>query len=426
MSASGNNIGDFISKLEKFKDMWASVETRVMIARVEDHWINLATIIKLSFEEEKEKEKELFQLENHLKIIQKVERFNFEDLRIILKNLPKAIKIGNIDIISEGTGDFHYIRKEKENWKEGRLPEPNQWPAYLLRCYGKHPRELIKNIDEINKRLQTNVKPYEDILDLSSNYVFGVGGSYTIGMYVIAPIYIKFEKLKLSRYGRLEYRLKCHKSIELEDLKMSVILSSKSKSVDRFPLSLECAHTNGDFYVMDDRIERNLVDIKEARVYLSYKGDSIRRDWATTMEPFSGEKLQKLEAMGFPEVIPQPKRTSEEVLNRLKHNYESFSNKESFTQFSNIPQKPATYLIYEDSEVIYVGSSIHLRTRLKQLLSGAHVFHNKLKDLFETKEAVQKFVKTNCNFRYRLCRDERDAELLESLCINVYSPKFND
>lgn len=139
------------------------------------------------------------------------------------------------------------------------------------------------------------------------------------------------------------------------------------------------------------------------------------------------KKLQKLEEGEVTVTYAQPKRTPEEVLERLKHNYENFSDEKSFTQLYNIPQKPATYLIYKDSEVIYVGSSTHLRTRLKQLLSGGgHVFHNKLKELFGMKKDVQKFLRTECNFRYSLCKDKREAELLEYLCINIYSPKFND
>jgi len=121
------------------------------------------------------------------------------------------------------------------------------------------------------------------------------------------------------------------------------------------------------------------------------------------------------------------KNTPREVLRRLKQNYENFSDEKDFTQLYSIPQKPATYLICKGSEVIYVGSSIHLRTRLKQLLSGGgHVFHNKLKELFVTKEEVQRFPNVDCYFRYSLCRDERDAQLLESFCINTYSPKYND
>jgi len=139
------------------------------------------------------------------------------------------------------------------------------------------------------------------------------------------------------------------------------------------------------------------------------------------------EKLQKLEERQVMETCTQPKKTLQEVLERLQQNYENFSDKKNFTQLYIAPQKPATYLIYEGSEIIYVGSSIHLRTRLKQLLSGGgHVFHNKLRELLGTKNNVQKFLRTNCSFRYSLCKDKREANLLEALCINIYLPKFND
>jgi len=137
------------------------------------------------------------------------------------------------------------------------------------------------------------------------------------------------------------------------------------------------------------------------------------------------ERLQKLEKKV---TMPRTRlRTPEEVLKRLKQNYESFSDKRTFTQLYDIPQKPGTYLIYKDSEVIYVGSSIHLRARLRQLLSGGgHVFHNKLRELFGSKEHVQSFLKTCCSLRYSLCKDKRQAELLEHFCINIHSPRYND
>jgi tetratricopeptide (TPR) repeat protein len=289
-----NETVSFADKLEKLKNTWVSMETKVLAGRVENRWINLGTVIKLSSKERKEEEKELFQLQNCVMILQKVEKFDFKNFKTILTDLNKSIKIKNAEIISEGFENFHFIIKDKENWTEDRITDGEGWPAHLLRCYGKHPRELLKNVDDVDKSLRANVEPYEDLSDLSSNYIFTVGGAYTTGIYVIAPIYIRFEKFLISTNGKLEVNIKCHKSIEIENLKMNVILSSTSTNLDRFQLSFKRkARVEGDFLVMEELVERNLVGVKGARIYLFYKDDLIRTDWVSAIRPCSEEELRE-------------------------------------------------------------------------------------------------------------------------------------
>jgi tetratricopeptide (TPR) repeat protein len=291
---SVNRISEFNSKLENFEHTWASIETKVLAGKVEDRWINLGTIIKLSSHERAEEEKQLFHLENRIIILKKVEKFSFDNFKSTIGNLSKSLNIGKIEIISEGFGDFNYITKEKENWIEDRITDTERWPAYILRCYGKNPQELLKNIDEIEESLRANIEPYEDLVDLSSTFVLPVGGPYIIGIYVIAPIYVGFEKLALSTTGNLEIRIKLHKSIEIENLKLNVILTPSSIGSDRFQLSFkQKARAEGEFLVVDQLVERNLTGIKGARIYLFYKDNLIRTDWVTAIRPSTEEELRK-------------------------------------------------------------------------------------------------------------------------------------
>jgi tetratricopeptide (TPR) repeat protein len=289
-----NQIALFIEKLESFKDTWFSMETKVLTGKVENRWVNLGTIIRLSSEEKQEREEELFRLKDRIMILQKVEKSDFSKLKVILENLSKSIKMKNIEIFSEGLGDFQYITKEKENWKEDRITDIEEWPACLLRSYGKNPRELLKNVDEIDESLRANVEPYEDLCDLSSNYIFAVGGPYVIGIYVIAPIYIRFEKLTLNASGKLEATIKFHKSIAAEDFKMNVILSSHSASSDRFQLLFKQeGRPEGEFLVVDEAVERDLSDVKGARTYFFYKDSLIRTDWTSAVRPSDEKQLRE-------------------------------------------------------------------------------------------------------------------------------------
>jgi len=286
-------IVSFVNELEKLKDTWASMETKVLAGKVEDRWVNLGTIIRLSSEESEEEEKELFRLQNRIIILQKREKFNFENFRTILTNPNRTIEIRNIEITSEGFRDFDYLRKEKENWTQDRITGIE--PAYLIHSYGRGPLDLlnIKSFEEIDRALQANIEPYENISDLSSRYLFVIDGAYSSAIYIVAPIYIKFEEIRLSTSGKLEFSIKCHKSIEVENLKMNVILSSASANVDRFQLSFERkALAEGDFFVIDELVERNLAGIKGARIYLFYKDELMRRDWINAISPYSEEELR--------------------------------------------------------------------------------------------------------------------------------------
>jgi hypothetical protein len=140
------------------------------------------------------------------------------------------------------------------------------------------------------------------------------------------------------------------------------------------------------------------------------------------------EMVRNLEAEKVIVTPEHAKKTPEEVLKRLKHNFESFSEEMLLTQLFDIPPdiSVATYLIFEGSEVIYVGESGRLRGRLRDLLSGKHKLCTKLKGKFRTKDNVLAFLKEHCKIRYSSCVDKVEAQLLEKFCICVYSPKYND
>jgi tetratricopeptide (TPR) repeat protein len=285
----------FADKLEKLKDTWRSIEIKVLASKVENRWINLGTIIKLSLEEKEAEERELFQLPDCIKVLQQVKKFNLADFRTMLSGLNKSIKVKDLEIVSESLGDFYHLTKEKENWTENGITDTEGWPAYLLRCYGKHPRELLKeNIDKIDEALRANIEPFVDIADLSANYIFTVGGAHVTAIYVIAPIYVKLEGLALSTAGELRLGLRCHKSIDIKNLRMNVILSSASANVERFQLSFgDKARIEGDFLVIDQVVKKDLVSIKGARTYLFYGDEMLRADWISAFKPSSEEELRK-------------------------------------------------------------------------------------------------------------------------------------
>jgi tetratricopeptide (TPR) repeat protein len=112
-------------------------------------------------------------------------------------------------------------------------------------------------------------------------------------MYVIAPIYIKFKQFRLNTHGRLEFSIECHKSINLKDLKMNVILSTESSNVDRFHILFDQEPQEKIFFEIDKLVEKNLAGIKGAKIYLFYKDNLIRTDWINSIEPSSEKELKK-------------------------------------------------------------------------------------------------------------------------------------
>jgi len=288
------DVDSFLAEVDKLKGTYASMEITTLAGRDGGLWINLGTIIWISHKEaEARKEEELFRLNDQLIILHRIEGFDFEKFRTILLNLNKVVKFEKFEVTSKDFQDLYHV-EEKEGWSRDRITDREGWPAYVLLSYGKNPRELLVNINEIDESLRINAEPYEDLSDLSSRYLFPVGAAYSTGMYVIAYKYIRLEDLKLSSNGNLDFNINCHKSIDVSDLKVNVILSGPSGNMDRFQLSFDGVEsTTQEFLKIKKFVERGLKNVEAARLYLLYKGDLFRTYWVNATRPLSEEELRE-------------------------------------------------------------------------------------------------------------------------------------
>lgn len=281
---SVDKVHSFLREVEKLKSLYASMETVTVVGSDGAQAINLGTIIWLSHKKVDEKKEVLFRSDDLLLVLRSIEKFDLERFRDVLLNINKVIKYQEFNIVSRDFSNFDFV-KEKENWTRDLVSDREGWPAYILIGSGKRLSELLKNkIDEINWSLRANIEPYEDLNDLSSKYLFPVGGANSSRIYAVAPIYIKIERTNLTTNGTLEIEIKCHKSVDVNALKTSIIWASQSANVDRFQLRFKQKEitkeiSKDDFFIIKQSLERKLDNIKGTRIYLFYKDDLIHEDW---------------------------------------------------------------------------------------------------------------------------------------------------
>ncbi|WP_025755289.1 excinuclease ABC subunit UvrC [Mycoplasmopsis cricetuli] len=91
------------------------------------------------------------------------------------------------------------------------------------------------------------------------------------------------------------------------------------------------------------------------------------------------------------------------------------NNDKLTTKLKTIPQKPGVYLWKDQNEqVIYVGKAVNLRNRVNQYLKGGV-------NSYKTYKMVEKIA----DIDFVVCKNEKDALLLEKNYIEKYKPKYN-
>ena len=113
--------------------------------------------------------------------------------------------------------------------------------------------------------------------------------------------------------------------------------------------------------------------------------------------------------------------------------------------WTEIPQLPGVYVIYEGEEAIYVGMSGrngkgNLRSRLRDHRSGQMVnmfaqylfldrvqftIDRRIRHPREAKEACHRYIMERCSFRFRTCASGEEALALEAGLKGKIGPSLN-
>jgi len=237
-----SGVSDFLRELENFKSTWNSMHARVLTIRQGDtgKWLTLALVVRLSAQNLAENERELFRLGGDVIILEKTTRFTREGFSCLLDELSKnVLTVASVRLDFQGFSDFGFTKEKRESWSHNGLHDTEGWPAMILFRGGKNPRELLKNFDEITTKLYTHDEPYENLEQLSVEYIgLPVGGTWSSCVYVVAPVYIKLAASELKSNGSFKLQVSCHRAIDLSDLELSVILTSSKKRVGGFRFRL--------------------------------------------------------------------------------------------------------------------------------------------------------------------------------------------
>lgn len=98
-----------------------------------------------------------------------------------------------------------------------------------------------------------------------------------------------------------------------------------------------------------------------------------------------------------------------------------------------IPDKPGVYLVYDPGQkTLYVGTSSHSRTRIRQHLTGdreASILHDKIGQRLDralgrtaTRDEIRDWLR-GCTFTYRLTED---GPALKARLMDEFDPELNE
>ena len=123
---------------------------------------------------------------------------------------------------------------------------------------------------------------------------------------------------------------------------------------------------------------------------------------------------------------------SEEASKRIASMYNQLIQSKAQTFRDRIPSETGVYAIYEDDNILYVGSAKDLERRLKHDLLGTmgqsaqpHTFGRKLIEKFGNKDEARNYLRQKCGLRICLTESLQEARVLEQFAILLLKPKFN-
>ena len=114
---------------------------------------------------------------------------------------------------------------------------------------------------------------------------------------------------------------------------------------------------------------------------------------------------------------------------KLKEDFEALDKSDflDWEQIKELKKITGVYVIFFENKVIYVGETnkFNIRFGTDLMHKTTHTFHRKLLKE-KTLEEVKDFIKNQCKYKIKECKDEVEAEQLEHFVISIYEPPYNN
>jgi hypothetical protein len=264
---------EFVNTVKVYKSFYKSSEYRLLVVKKNEKWTCIGGVIKLSSEISTPKSNELFSMNDRMIATHKTERFSIEGLTNIIHSLSNGhISLEKRQIFLSDHKQPILKNESSTEWSVYGLKDPENWPANVLLFTGKVVKGLIDDSYELIDQLKIHQPDaYHGLAQLSSKLVgFPIELSDASRIYIVAPFYKRLEEINLSHEGELTANFRYHKSLNLEEFRITVFYFSDSSVIDSFhvPFQPPPGDSNHEFKKYRVHEKRNIQRVTTAVLHI--------------------------------------------------------------------------------------------------------------------------------------------------------------
>ena len=281
---------EFIDTVKRNKSFYKSSEYRFLIVKENEKWTVISGTIRLSFENKKPFLGDLFSINDRLLVACKVEKFELSKVSNSIRNLS----CGSMSLLRRKifvADQNQPILKNKENagWSMYDLKDPEGWPANIMLFSGKNMGDILRDDRELTDQLRIQQPTaFSSLSELSSQLVgFPILPASATRVYLVAPLYEKLDKIKLTSNGTLTATFLFHESLLAMHFRISILYYSDSIQIDNFHISIPSAiiQDSDKFRRFDINEKRSIKGVTSADIFLVYRSKIIQRYHVETTPP---------------------------------------------------------------------------------------------------------------------------------------------
>lgn len=231
-----SNVSEVIEIFKKRRKFYKSIDLRIAAINHENSWYNVRTRVLLS-------------CDKSTNLIQK--KIAVGDFMVLFENIganrfPTLLETIDRDAVEvDGTKINFFADKphtlSSQDWYRKSSERANEhwsidWPldVYSWSLGQEFQNEIERILKKVSMRLKCHDPPYEDVYKVVREFL-GLheyefreyeGGRYS-NCYILLPDYLAIKSCKLQG-NQLDFEIKFHPSIDLSDLRLSVIAEGKT------------------------------------------------------------------------------------------------------------------------------------------------------------------------------------------------------